>query len=293
LYLSYEKLEESNLQLKQMLEKQQKQQEELTKLINSYTSVKDDLELAAALQSDLLPNPIETTTYAACGYFQPAQFIAGDAFDYFMLSESVFAFYIIDVEGHGTASAMTSFAIHSQLNPKTDGTCNRNLLNHSSHAQAVCATVNDLNSTFYSPESNGKYFTMIYGLLDLTNGRLTWCQAGHPALMILSNSKAIEIGSGGFPVGILDEPGFEASESIINPGDRLAIYSDGIPECYNEQSGFFGKDKLNDLLLQSSDASLQQSTAEVRDAILEWNGDNEFRDDVTLLLIDYIAPIPR
>jgi len=139
LYLSYEKLEESNLQLKQMLEKQQKQQEELTKLINSYTSVKDDLELAAALQSDLLPNPIETTTYAACGYFQPAQFIAGDAFDYFMLSESVFAFYIIDVEGHGTASAMTSFAIHSQLNPKTDGTCNRNLLNHSSHAQAVCA----------------------------------------------------------------------------------------------------------------------------------------------------------
>ena len=290
LYLSYEHLKESHEELQRTLDNQEKQKEELKRLIDTYTSVKDDLQLAATLQSDLLPAPIEKTTHAAHGYFQPAQFVAGDVFDYFMLTDSVFAFYIIDVEGHGTASAMTSFAIHSQLTPKSDGICKRNLVNFPNHTDAVCATVNDLNSAFYNPESKNKYFTMIYGLLDLTTGKVTWCQAGHPALMLYADNTATELGNGGFPVGILSDPGFEASEQTIKPGDRIGIYSDGITECHNEEHGFFGSDRLNDLLLQNCNSDPENSTSAVKDALLTWNGGDKFTDDVTLLLIDYISP---
>lgn len=289
LFLSYEKLKESHLQLQQTMDSRDKHKEELTTLINTYTSVKDDLQLAAKLQADLLPDPIETKTHSAFGYFQPAQFVAGDAFDYFMLSESLFAFYIIDVEGHGTASAMTSFAIHSQLNPKSDGICTRNLRNFNSHKDTVCATVNDLNNTFYNPDSKNKYFTMIYGLLDLIAGKITWCQAGHPGLTLYDNNKAIELGNGGFPVGVLSNPEFEASQSDINPGGRLAIYSDGITECHNEEKGFFGKDRLVDILRNNRNATASDSIWFVRDALLAWNDSEEFTDDVTLLLIDYHA----
>ena len=168
LYLSYEKLQESHEQLQQTLDEHNRQTEEMTRLVTTYTTVKDDLEIAASLQADLLPDPVDTTTHAAHGYFQPAQFIAGDAYDYFMLSESVFAFYIIDVEGHGAASAMTSFAVHSQLTPKLDGICSRNLHTCNNHADAVIATVNDLNNNFYNPDSKNKYFTMLYGMLALS-----------------------------------------------------------------------------------------------------------------------------
>lgn len=291
LYLSYEKLKESHQQLQQTLDEHNRQKEEMTQLVTTYTTVKDDLEIAARLQADLLPDPIDKKTHAAHGYFQPAQFIAGDAYDYFMLSESVFAFYIVDVEGHGTASAMTSFAVHSQLTPKLDGICGRNLNAYDNHADAVCATVNDLNNNFYNPDSKNKYFTMLYGLLDLRAGRLTWCQAGHPALTLYTRGEPIEIGCGGFPVGLLSEPGFEAAEYDIKPGDRLAIYSDGITECHNKSKGFFGKDKLIEILLQNSAAVADQSITTVRNELLAWNGSDQFTDDVTLLLIDYKKPV--
>lgn len=291
LYLSYEKLNESHQQLQQTLDEHDKQKEAMTRLVSTYRTVKEDLEIAARLQVDLLPDPLVTATHAAHGYFQPAQFVAGDAYDYFMLTESVFAFYIIDVEGHGTASAMTSFAVHSQLTPNAEGICSRNLRTHTTHTDAVCATVNDLNNNFYNPDSKNKYFTMLYGLLDLQASKLTWCQAGHPALTLYRDNKPIELGSGGFPVGVLSEPGFEAAECDLKPGDRLAIYSDGITECHNENKGFFGKDRLIDILLKYSDAEPEKSTAAIKEDLLAWNGSNTFADDVTLLLIDFIKPI--
>ena len=170
LFLSYEKLTRSHEQLEQAHADLQNQKEELVELLSAYASVTNDLQLAAKLQTDLLPSPLQTDSVAASGYFMPALFVAGDAFDFFMLSEELLAFYIIDVEGHGAASAMTSFAIHNQLNPKSDGICLRALQKHSDHSGAVCATVKHLNQCFYDQHANNKYFTMIYGLLDLVSG---------------------------------------------------------------------------------------------------------------------------
>ena len=287
LFLSYEELDKSHRQLEQTNENLQKQQEELVQLINAYASVTDDLQLAAKLQADLLPEPEAFNSHAAHGYFQPARFVAGDAYDYFMLPNDVFAFYIIDVEGHGTASAMTSFAIHSQLNPKYDGLCNRHLQNCKTFEEAVCSTVTDLNNTFYNPKSQNKYFTMIYGLLDLKTGKVTWCQAGHPALTVYSGNELSELGDGGFPVGTLEDAVFEATTCKVKPGDRIAVYSDGAIECFSKSGEAFGKDRLHKLLSQYGDLTQDDCVNEIRKTLLNWNGSDEFSDDVTLLLIDF------
>lgn len=289
LYLSYEELDQSHQQLEQTLDNLQKQQEELVELINAYASVTNDLQLAAKLQADLLPDPVVNPTHAALGYFQPARFVAGDAYDYFMLAGDVFAFYIIDVEGHGTASAMTSFAIHSQLNPKYDGVCSRNLTRCKTHEEAVCATINDLNETFYNANSQNKYFTMIYGLLSLKTGKLTWCQAGHPALTLTSGDTLSELGDGGFPVGTLESPVYEASSCTITPGDRIAVYSDGAIECFSKSNEAFGKERLYELLKSNGNNSQEECATNISKRLLEWNGSEEFADDVTLLLIDYLG----
>jgi len=289
LYLSYEELDQSHQQLEQTLDNLQKQQEELVELINAYASVTNDLQLAAKLQADLLPDPVVNPTHAALGYFQPARFVAGDAYDYFMLAGDVFAFYIIDVEGHGTASAMTSFAIHSQLNPKYDGVCSRNLTRCKTHEEAVCATINDLNETFYNANSQNKYFTMIYGLLSLKTGKLTWCQAGHPALTLTSCDTLSELGDGGFPVGTLESPVYAASSCTITPGDRIAVYSDGAIECFSKSNEAFGKERLYELLKSNGNNSQEECATNIRNRLLEWNGSEEFADDVTLLLIDYLS----
>lgn len=287
LFLSYENLDKSHKELEKTHAELQHQQAELVQLINAYASVTDDLHLAAKLQADLLPEPLSTQSLEASGYFQPASFIAGDAYDYFMLSDSELAFYIIDVEGHGAASAMTSFAIHSQLNPKYEGICKRSLTTHTNHSDAVLATVNELNSAFYDPSSTNKYFTMIYGLIDVTTGEMTWCQAGHPALILCSKSGVSEIGNGGFPVGALENPAFTTSSHTLRPQERIAIYSDGVIECFSKAEEMFGRDRLLALLTESAGKAQETAIENIKLTLQSWNASNEFADDVTLLLIDY------
>jgi len=287
LFLSYEKLDRSHTELEKTHAELQHQQAELVQLINAYASVTDDLHLAAKLQADLLPEPLLINGLEATGYFQPASFVAGDAYDYFMLSDNIFAFYIIDVEGHGTASAMTSFAIHSQLNPKYEGICKRSLNTQPTHSDAVLATINELNSAFYNPESSNKYFTMIYGLLDLATGEMTWCQAGHPAIIVCSESGVSELGNGGFPVGALEQPSFTTSCYTLQPKERIAIYSDGVVECFSKSQEMFGKERLLNLLGESANQTQKTGIKKIKDTLQAWNTSNDFADDVTLLLIDY------
>lgn len=287
LFLSYENLEKSHSELEKTHAELQQQQAELVQLINAYASVTDDLHLAAKLQADLLPDPISTESIEATGFFQPASFIAGDAYDFFMLSDNEFAFYIIDVEGHGAASAMTSFAIHSQLNPKYEGICKRSLTTTSNHSEAVLATVNELNSAFYDPTSTTKYFTMIYGLLDVTTGEMTWCQAGHPALVLCSESGVAEIGDGGFPVGALESPKFTTSSHTLRPQERIAMYSDGVIECFSKAEEMFGRDRLLALLADSANKPQKTGIESIKKTLQNWNATDEFADDVTVLLIDY------
>jgi len=289
LYLSYENLNKSHQQLEQAHADLQRQKEELVQLISSHASVTDDLQLAAKLQTDLLPDPLETGSVAAEGYFMPALFVAGDAYDYFMLSEDVLAFYIIDVEGHGTASAMTSFAIHSQLNPKADGICTRSLQMNSDHNTAVCATVKHLNDGFYNQESTNKYFTMIYGLLDLPTGVFTWCQAGHPAVILCTDAETSEIGDGGFPVGTLEDPPFCTTTIKMQPGERIAVYSDGIIECMSDSNEAYGKNRLISLMNQTRTDSRSDCIGKLKASLVEWNGSEEFTDDVTLVIVDYLG----
>ena len=287
LYLSHEKIAQSYKDLEQTNTDLKKKQDELVQLLNAYAAVTGELQLAAKLQEDLLPDPIALTTHAALGYFQPASFVAGDAYDFFMLSDHVFAFYIIDVEGHGAASAMTSFAIHSQLNPKLDGLCRRNLDNNNSHSQAVCSAVSELNQAFYNPTATNKYFTMVYGLLDLCTGTVTCCQAGHPAPILCSADESHEVGDGGFPVGSLQDPEYTSFEHKMLPGDRLAIYSDGVIENFSDQKELFGKNRLLDILTSTRSESQQQCVDSLKTALQDWNSSDEFADDVTMLLIDF------
>ena len=128
---------------------------------------------------------------------------------------------------------------------------------------------------------------MIYGLLDLKTGKVTWCQAGHPALTVYSGNELSELGDGGFPVGTLEDAVFEATTCKVKPGDRIAVYSDGAIECFSKSGEAFGKDRLHKLLSQYGDLTQDDCVNEIRKTLLNWNGSDEFSDDVTLLLIDF------
>ena len=120
-----------------------------------------------------------------------------------------------------------------------------------------------------------------------STGTVTCCQAGHPAPILCTADESTEVGDGGFPVGTLKDPEFTSFERTMLPGDRLAIYSDGVVEHFSAQNELFGKNRLLDILANSRAQSQQQCVDTLKTALLDWNDSDEFADDVTMLLIDF------
>lgn len=257
--------------------------------VNRNVELTADLQLAAKLQQQLLPQAGNFGDVEASGYINPAQFIAGDAFDYFKLNDNVFAFYIVDVMGHGAASAMISFSIHSHLNPKQHGLCRRVYDSMPNHEAAVVATVRELNREFQDGSDECRYFTMTYGLLDCSTGKVTLCNAGHPPAIhhASESNESHYLGSGGFPVGMFEEATYHAVSCQLAENDRLVLYSDGATECESPSGEQFGEQRLVNTIAETSTLPVSSSVQLIDESLNSWSQDSAFEDDVSLLYLAF------
>jgi len=294
LYLSYEKLRESyeRLELTNLsLQKKQMQyiesQEQYQELTNRHNSITNDLLLAATLQEQFLPDPKQYGDYEVRGLSKPAMYVAGDIYDWFPLTDSVLAFYIADVTGHGPAAAMISYSIHKQLNPRSTGLCATQFREHKNIADAVTGTVTGLNNEYAGLKGDSHFFTLIYGLLKFETGEICFAQAGHPPPIqcSLSKGKTVDVGEGGIPVGMFKNINYTSNDLVLNKGDSLFLYSDGITECFSPADEEFGKHRLSDVILNTRDLSLTAALQSVDESITNWNDRPDFNDDVSIFAI--------
>jgi sigma-B regulation protein RsbU (phosphoserine phosphatase) len=90
----------------------------------------------------------------------------------------------------------------------------------------------------------------------------------------------------GHPIGVLEEPEYEEYRLKLGPGDRLYLYSDGIPEAFNAMDEQFGSQRLMDTLAQGRTASLKESLTQLLTHLEEWRGGAELSDDVSVLAVE-------
>jgi phosphoserine phosphatase RsbU/P len=150
----------------------------------------------------------------------------------------------------------------------------------------LAALTSNLNRQLWRTTDSVRYSTLFVGVLDPETGRIEYVNAGHNPPMLVHADGAVEnIGSTGLPVALMDEGVWRADEMILKPGDILALYSDGIPETWQDDEHEYGEDRFQKLLVLRRG----QSMNEVRDATLtdvsEFRGDAPVSDDVTLVLL--------
>lgn len=261
-------------------------------LMKDFMEVTTDLADAGRVQQGLLPASQQYENINAHGVLRPATQLSGDSFDFFPLNDRYLAFYIADAVGHGSASAMVSYALHHQVKPRAHGICEKNMRLSNSIEEAVIKTVQDLNDQFVADivESN-RWFTMIYGLIEMSTGDVTLCQAGQPpALHFSSDEQSIsEIGGGGFPVGLFEEATYTTEELVLLPGDKLLLCSDGAVECKSSTEQEFGIENIKLAMQNSTGMDLPETAVVLTDMLVDWNGDEKFDDDLSVLLFQYAA----
>jgi sigma-B regulation protein RsbU (phosphoserine phosphatase) len=256
-------------------------------LAQSYEQARKELNAAAEMQKHLLPKPAAICGINFAWRYIPCRYVAGDIFNYFRLDETRLAFYLIDVAGHGVPAAMLSFTLSTILSPKNGQL--RRLIPREPGYEVIppVEVVAELNRQFQSGPDVASYFTMIYGLIDLTDHRLTLVQAGSPHPFRITRSGEIsQVGSGGPPVGLLDDMVYEEISIPFGPGDRLVLCSDGVTECAGRNGEFFPDDLLRELLPEGADRPLAALLDLVGDELSRWRGREDFDDDITILGIE-------
>lgn len=276
------------IQLHSELSAQNKSLRELYgKLRTAYDTIERDLEAAAGMQTALLPSKSELHENIRLDWLLiPSLYLAGDMLNYFLVDGRKLIFYHLDVAGHGIPAALLSVTLNRLLMPVPGSPIAKgsspDLPQSLASPQEV---VTELNNRFQS--SDDTYFTMIYGIFDADSRAVTFCQAGHPNPLLLSSRGELKrLGEGGFPVGMMPSMTYDQSQVTLSRGDKLVLYSDGIPECLNQSGKRYTEASLFAALKRHPQSSAAELVEAVREDIVRWRGESELSDDVSLLVME-------
>ncbi len=202
----------------------------------------------------------------------PARGIGGDYYDVLQRSGGRLAFAIADISGKGISAAILMSNVHAVL---------RTLYDAGHPAGELCS---QLNRQLHRVTDGTRFATAFFAEWSVRDRSLTYVNAGHPAPILLGSRSGEQLRSGGPPLGLFPGTDFEVGRIVLQPGDVMALYSDGITEAGESSQREFGAARLEAVLRQHPEKPLHEIRQHVLEAVRDWSGE-ELEDDMTLLLI--------
>jgi sigma-B regulation protein RsbU (phosphoserine phosphatase) len=254
-----------------------------------------DLEAAARVQQSLLPaRDLELPGVRFAWKYIPCDELAGDFLNFFALDDRHVAMFVVDVSGHGAASALLAVAIGRLITAHISATSllvQRDPVTNELRVTPPAEVARELNRRFPMESQGGLYFTKAYGVLDLETRVLTYVAAGHPPLLYVPRGGQPQLLPGnGFAIGMIDEAEYDQEAIELHPGDRVYFYSDGVPEAMNEKLDQFTDDRMLAIISQGASSSLSSSVDGLFEAVRTWCSPKGPRDDVSILGCEVVGP---
>ena len=193
-------------------------------LLESQHRLASEMQQAAHYVQSLLPDKLKTGEIITDWRFVPSAELGGDSFGYHWLDDDHFAFYLLDVSGHGVGSALLSVsamnALRSQALPQTD---------FRAPGQVLAA----LNNASQMEQQNGLYFTIWYGVYHKPGRRIDYSGGGHPPALLFNGASAEEavlevLEARGPMIGAVPDLEFKTASTNLGPFAKLCMYSDGV-----------------------------------------------------------------
>lgn len=252
-----------------------------------------ELDKGREIQNNFLPDTIlQKPGWEIAAFFQPARQVAGDFYDVFELANGHVVLIIADVCDKGVGAALFMALFRSMLRLFSMQTQSQNLCFQSDKASQIncpnpldsVALTNDYVANNHG--DLGMFATLFFGILDPATGILTYINGGHEPLYLLNPEGGIRemLPNTGPAVGILPHAKFKIAQTILNSGEWLLGYTDGVTEARSETGEFFNNKRLRSIveLPANSAASLLDRISK---KVIEHTGTAEQFDDITLLCI--------
>ena len=241
-----------------------------------------ELKMANQIQESMLPNTFpaypdrgEFDIYAS---MEPAKEVGGDFYDFFLIDEDHLGIVMADVSGKGVPASLFMMRAKTIVQ---------------SYAMLGVSAADILKRTNESLCTNNKmemFVTAWVGVLEISTGILTAANAGHeyPVIYRSADDKfSLLRDKHGFVMGGMEGMKYKEYEIILHPGDKLFIYTDGVPEATNSSNELFGANRMLDTLNESTKDAPREVLGNVRNAVNVFVGNAEQFDDLTMLCLEY------
>lgn len=243
----------------------------------AYERLRQEFALAARIQSSLLPSHVPIIPgWQITAVLRPAQEVAGDFFDYFVLPDGRVGIIIADVSDKGLGAALymslscTVLRIYAAQQPDP--------------GQVLALT----NARIMQDTRAGFFVTVFYGVLDPATGMLRYANGGHvPPLHLRSTGgKTVEaLPRTGMALGVSASVQWETRVTTLEPGDALVLITDGVTDAENTELGFFGEVRLH-IVLETQGGQTAESVRGVIEAALEsFVAGAPQNDDLTVMVV--------
>ena len=282
-----QEIDRTSLALNQQMDtirRMEREQMEQENMIKEQERIVKELSTARQIQKSVLPHIFppfpdraEIDLFAT---MDPAKDVGGDFYDFYFIDEDHLCLVIADVSGKGIPAAL--FMMLS-----------KRILEDLARQERTPSTILEKANDLLCDNNQAEMFVTVWlGILEISTGKLTAANAGHefPAICEKGGSFELYKDKHGFVVGGMEGVHYKGYDLQLNPGDKLFVYTDGVPEATDGSGEMFGTDRMIETLSSCTDNTPKEILQGVRNAVDSFVGDAEQFDDLTMMCLEYKGP---
>lgn len=239
--------------------------------------VEREIQIARDIQLSLLPQSVpQLKNFEIHVIYRPISDVGGDYYDILKEHMGALPILIADVEGKGLSAALLAAS-----------------------SQAILHSLNELyffepgkfiskaNSLIYDFTKGQRFITLCWMLVEDEKKSITYVNAGHVPPIVISKSRncVTRLSTGGFLTGFIGEVEYEKETINLEPGDIIAVFTDGVPEVANRDDRDYGEEAMVDFIKKNSHLSAAQLTEGLLNEMVIFSEGKSFRDDFTLIIL--------
>ena len=254
-----------------MIEKQKELSEEGAR-------IESELNIANAIQKNMLPSIFppfpEYKEFDIYAEMKPAKEVGGDFYDMFLVDENHLALVIADVSGKGVPAALIMMITKTLIK------------NTALNGYEVDEVFNRVNNLLCEKNALNHFVTSWFGIFDLQTGKLEFVNAGHnPPLIYTKKNNVFEYykTKPNLILAAMEDTKYTKHEILLEPGDKLFLYTDGVTEATNLNKELYGEKRLQDYLNNNIEQDVETTIKGVKNDIDKFVGKAEQFDDITML----------
>jgi len=265
----------------QLADTYNKMTQDIKTITHERAKINSELSIAKSIQASSLPNVFppfpDKTEFDIFASMDPAKEVGGDFYDFYFINDTKFMYMIADVSGKGVPAALFMMTVKTLIN---------NLSQVNDNPKEL---IENINKKICETNKEGFFVTMLAGITDIETGETNIINCGHNLPLIKRQNGKFEYLklNSNIALGVFSDAEFEIYNTILNSGDIIYTYTDGITEAANIDNEMYGEQRLYECLNSINESEPILIGEKVKELLKNYTEAAPQSDDITMLIFKY------